>query len=79
MKRLKTILSKILNIEESIINDQTCPQNVENWDSFNGLMMVSEIEKNYKVKFTMKEVMAVKCVKDIKESLKSHGIKLQEE
>lgn len=79
MKKLKSILSRILDIEESSINDQTSPDNVESWDSFNGLMIVSELEKKFKVRFTMDEVVAVKCVKDIKESLKRHGVLLQEE
>jgi len=79
MKKLKSILSMILEIEESSINDQTSPDNVESWDSFNALMIVSELEKEFKVRFTMDEVTAVKCVKDIKESLKRHGVLLQEE
>lgn len=79
MKKLKSILSRILEIEESSINDLSSPDNVESWDSFNALMIVSELEKEFKVRFTMDEVRAVKYVKDIKESLKRHGVLLQEE
>ena len=78
MKTLKKILSKVLGISEDIITDETSPNNVEDWDSFNGLMLVSELETTFKVKFTMDEVMSVKCVKDIKEVLIKHGIKLNE-
>lgn len=78
MQRLKSILSKILEIKEVEITDDTSPDNVESWDSFNGLMLASELENEFKVKFTMEEVVAVKCVKDIKESLKKHGVNLQE-
>lgn len=78
MDRLKAILSKVLSIGTDSINDKTSPDNVESWDSFNGLMLVSELEKEFNVKFTMEEVMSVKNVKDIKESLKKHGIKLNE-
>ena len=78
MDRLKAILSKVLGIGAASINDKTSPDNVESWDSFNGLMLVSELEKEFNVKFTMEEVMSVKNVKDIKESLKKHGIKLNE-
>ncbi len=76
MKRLNSILSKVLGIDESLITDKTSPQNVDAWDSFNGLLLVSELEKEFNVKFTMDEVMSVKCVKDIKECLKRHGIRL---
>ena len=78
MKRLKAILSKVLGIEEDKITDDTSPDNVEAWDSFNGLMIVSELESNFNVKFTMDEVTAVKCVKDIKDALKRHGVLLEE-
>ena len=78
MKRLKQILSKVLEIDEDQITDETSPDNAETWDSFNGLMLVSELENEFNVKFTMNEVISVKCVKDIKETLKKHGISLDE-
>lgn len=78
MKRLKQILSKVLQIDENKITDETSPDNAETWDSFNGLMLVSELENEFNVQFTMDEVMSVKCVKDIKEALKKHGVNLYE-
>lgn len=79
MERLKAILSRVLEIEEDSITDETSPDNVESWDSFNALVLVSELEKSFNVKFTMDEVIATKCVKDIKDSLTRHGIRLEED
>jgi len=79
VKRLKAILSGVLEISENEISDETSPDTVEMWDSFNALMLVSLLEKEFNVKFSMKEVSAVKCVGDIKESLRKHGIILSEE
>jgi acyl carrier protein len=79
MKRLTLVLSRVFDIEEATINDRTGPDNVENWDSFNALVLVSELEKTFKVRFTMKEVAATKCVKDVKEALKRHGVVLRED
>ena len=76
MQTLKSILAKVLGIAEEQINDQTSPDNVESWDSFNGLMLVSELESNFQVKFTMDEITAVKCVGDIKSALRKHGVVL---
>lgn len=78
MKRLKAILSKVLDISEDSITNDTSPKNVDTWDSFNGLLLVSELEREFNVKFTMDEVTSVKCVGDIKDALKRHGIKLRE-
>ena len=79
MKRLKTILSDVLEISVDDITGETSPETVESWDSFNGLMLVSELEARFNVKFTMDEVTSVKCVNDIKNSLVSHGIELKED
>ena len=73
MNKLNKILAKVLGINQDQITDETSPDNVESWDSFNGLMLVSELESEFNVRFTMDEVVSVKCVKDIKEALKKHG------
>ncbi len=78
MKRLKSILSNVLNIKEDTINDGTSPDNVDMWDSFAGLMIVSELESQFNIKFSMDEIVAVKCVGDIKEALTRHGVALNE-
>jgi len=78
MKRLKSILSNVLNISEEKINDETSPDNVDMWDSFAGLMLVTELESQFSIKFSMDEVVAVRNVGDIKEALKRHGVVLNE-
>lgn len=75
MKKLKKILAEILGLKEEEITDETSPDDVETWDSYNALLMVSEIENNFKVKFSMDEIISVKSVKDIKNILKKHGVK----
>ena len=79
MKRLKKILSEILEIDEETITDETSPDNVESWDSFNGLMLVVALENSFNVKFTMEEIVSVKCVGDIKYYLEKHGVVLEGE
>lgn len=74
MEPLKRLLSRILKVLESEIHDDSSPDTISTWDSFNALMIVSEIERNFNVKFTLQEVMAVKNVLDIKKTLKRHGV-----
>jgi len=78
MERLKNILVKVLGIDRNAITDQTSPNDVASWDSFNGLLLVSELETTFKVKFTMDEVSSAKCVGDIKMYLKGHGVALED-
>lgn len=76
MEKLKGILAKVLEIGIDSINDETSPENVNTWDSYNGLLLVSELENAFNVKFTMDEVIKVKNVKDIIETLKKHDVLL---
>jgi acyl carrier protein len=78
MKRLHDVLSRVLGIDAATITDETSPENVATWDSFNGLLLVSELEKAFSITFTMDEVTAVKRVADIKAALQRHGVKLEE-
>jgi len=71
---LMALLSKILNIDVESITDETSPDNTPSWDSFNGLVMVSELEEVFSVHFSIEEVYAVTCVKDIKSALIRHGV-----
>jgi len=78
MTRLKKILSKVLGVKENDINDESSPDNISNWDSFNGLMLVSELENKFKISFTVDEVISVHTVGEIKQALIKHGVKKDE-
>ena len=74
MKTVEEILSQVLGIDHKSISDSTKPEDIESWDSFNGLVLVTELEKNFDVIFTIDEISEVKNVGDIKKILKKHGI-----
>jgi len=73
---VEEVIGKVLNVDSSKITDETSPENTPEWDSFNGLLLATELEKNFKVKFSIDEVVLVKNVGDIKKILQKHGIKL---
>ena len=79
MKQLKAILSKVLRIPEVEIKDSLTPADVEAWDSMNALILVSELERSFKIRFTYADVTGVKCVGDIKAALARYGVQLQPE
>lgn len=78
MQRLRRSLSKVLGIKEDGITEALTPGDVETWDSFNALLLVSELENTFAVKFTAAEVTGVKCVGDIKKILEGHGVEFKE-
>ena len=74
MSKLYDLLARVLNEQVGDISDESSPDTLTNWDSFNGLVLVDELEKTFQVQFTMTEIMDVKNVRDIKKHLKHHGI-----
>ena len=77
MKRLKKIISEVMHVKPDSITDQTSPKNVKKWDSLRGLLLITAIENNYKIKFTSKDMMLIKNVGDIKRVLKKYKVKLE--
>ena len=75
---VKTIIARVFLIPESEVNDQLGPENIETWDSFNGLVLVDELENHFKIKFTISEITDVKNVADIKRHLKTHNVDLDD-
>lgn len=67
-----------MSVPISQINDNSSPENIEKWDSFNGLVLVDELETEFDVKFTLDEILDVKMVADIKKHLRNHGINLDD-
>ena len=50
---VNVIIAKVFSISESEVNDQSGPENIEAWDSFNGLILVDELENHFKIKFSI--------------------------
>ena len=75
---VNAIVAKVFSISESEVNDQSGPENIESWDSFNGLVLIDELENRFSVKFTISEITDVKTVADIKRHLKNHNVELDD-
>ena len=73
-KKLKTILAKVLLIDESQINDDMSRKTVKEWDSMAHLMLVSEIEAAFEVTMDDDDIMEIQTVADIKKTLQKLGI-----
>jgi acyl carrier protein len=69
MDKLRGIMSRVLNIDVGEINDDISRNDTEQWDSFNHLLLISEIEKEMGVKFTTPEVEEIKTFRDLREAV----------
>ena len=77
-EKLFQIISKVMNVPIEEINDESNPSTISNWTSFNGYVLLYELESNFNVKFSIDEAMDVKNILDIKRHLQNHGVNLNE-
>ena len=73
-EKLYEIISRVMKIEISTISDELGPETIENWTSFNGYVLLNELENGFDVKFTINEAIDVKNISDIKRHLRNKGI-----
>ena len=73
-KNLFEIISEVMNIPISQINDDSGTGTIEEWDSFNMYVLLNEIEKEFNIKFLLEETLEIKNVSDFKKQLEKHGV-----
>lgn len=62
LERLNEIFQDVFDNEELVINDASCAENVEGWDSLRHITLISAVEKAFGMKFAMKEVLEMENV-----------------
>lgn len=77
-ERLYRLIAKVMNVPASEINDNSSPESIDSWTSFNGYVLLFELETEFNVKFTLDEAIDVKKVADIKRHLRNHGVALND-
>ena len=77
-KKLYKIIAKVMDIPIDEITDNSSPETIPSWDSFNSYILLDELESEFKTEFTIDEVTETKNVSDIKKHLKIHGINLDD-
>jgi acyl carrier protein len=76
--KLYDILSRVFSISIEQISDDSGPEDIEKWDSFNVLVLIDELESEFSIQFTISEITDVYTVSDIKRHLRNHGITLDD-
>lgn len=73
-ERLYDLIARVLEVERGLINRDTSPLNTPTWDSFNVIMMISELEKASNTRFNTSDLMSVKNVGDIEKVLEKYKV-----
>ncbi len=71
-EQLKEVFAAALDLEVDEIEEDCSQENLEDWDSLGHLNLISEIEKIFKVKITMDEVMEMTTYSKVKKVVNDH-------
>lgn len=65
LETIKKIVSEILKVDTSLVNLESGSKNIPGWDSLSNIHIISEIEKNFGVSFSLDEILSFKKIDDI--------------
>lgn len=74
--KLEELFSKILNLPLSAINDEISQTNTKGWDSLAQVNIVTALEENFDVTFSIREIREMKSVADARRYLRAKGADL---
>ncbi len=60
--RLNSVFRDVFDDESITVNETTCSDDIEDWDSLEHINLVSAVEQEFGVKFTMGQVVGMKNV-----------------
>jgi len=74
--KLHQTVANVFNVDLSKINDETSPETLEEWDSFNFYVLLDEIENQFSVSFDLDETLEIKKIGDFKKLLEKNGVQI---
>jgi acyl carrier protein len=70
-EQIKKIMTKVFEIESSLVNDEISQKNTDQWDSLNHLNLIVEIEEEFDVSFTPEQIGSMTSLEIILDELKN--------
>lgn len=65
LKKVQDIFIDVLEDRDIELNYNTTSYDIEGWDSLNHIVLIVEIEKEFNIKFNLKEIMSFKNIGEI--------------
>ena len=75
IEKLNITFRKVFKDPQIKVNPEMTANDVEKWDSITHVVLIAEIEKDFNIKFKLKELIAMKnvgdCIRIVKEKLEN--------
>jgi len=62
MDQLTTIFRKVFSNDSLVLKDELTANDVDQWDSLSHMILITEIEKDFSIKFKLKELNKMRNV-----------------
>ncbi len=72
-ERLNEIFRNIFDDDDIVVTRDTTAEDIEDWDSLEHIRLIGAVEREFGVKFTMKEVSAMKNVGEMMDIIAERG------
>ena len=51
-KKVKNVFSVVFELDPTFINENSSPDNIDNWDSLKHMMLISALEEEFDIQFS---------------------------
>lgn len=72
-ERLNEVFQNVFDDEDITVNRDTTADDIEDWDSLEHIRLIAAVEREFGVKFTMKEVSSMKNVGEMIDIIAERG------
>jgi acyl carrier protein len=76
--QLYQLIGKVLNVDPSMLNEESNAQNTPNWDSLRHIEVIFAMENAFHVRFTMPEISGLRKLGDIRRLLEAKHVVLNQ-
>lgn len=67
--RVLLIVSRVMKVPVSDLNDESCSMNVPTWDSLTHMLLIVTLEQEFQIRFTMQDVVNMKNLGELVEKV----------
>jgi acyl carrier protein len=71
VEKLTEIFRTVFNEDTLVVTDELTADDVERWDSLSHMLMITEVENEFSVKFKLKELNKMRNVGDMINAIKT--------